>query len=186
MESGEASRSAERRTAGSAEPLDYSIPDPAPVPHSPQAVPENPFGDERAQSVASPSGSIMNPFQSPAISRPASSFGGSSSALGRPLEAGGSESGSGSSGGPQRYFHSRRIQKGEVEKPWLEKKDPREKWVTILPLIGILIGLGISGFLVWDGIHSVVQHNYCVVLDDSFATLNTEVWTKEVQVGGYG
>lgn len=89
-------------------------------------------------------------------------------------------------GSGPRYFHSRRIKKGELEKPWLDKKDPKEKWVTIIPILGILVGLGISGFLVWDGIRSVVKHNYCLVLEDSFATFDDAVWTKEVQVGGFG
>lgn len=87
----------------------------------------------------------------------------------------------------QRYFHSRRVRKGEVEKPWLEKRHPKEKWVTILPIIGILVGLGISGVLVWDGIRSVVKHNYCMVLDENFSGgLRDDVWTKEVTVGGFG
>lgn len=59
--------------------------------------------------------------------------------------------------------------------------------MTIFPLIGILIGLGISGFLIWDGLNSVVHHKYCPVLDDDFAGgLNTNIWTKEVEVGGFG
>jgi hypothetical protein len=33
----------------------------------------------------------------------------------------------------QPYFRSRRIQKDDkIEKPWLKKKDPKEKWVTIM------------------------------------------------------
>jgi hypothetical protein len=36
------------------------------------------------------------------------------------------------------YFRSRRIKKGEVERPWLDKKDPREKWVTAFPIIGFV------------------------------------------------
>lgn len=116
-----------------------------------------------------------NPFTSPSISRPPSSFGGSS-ALGRRPEGHG-----------QRYFHSRRVKKGEVEKPWLDKKDPKEKWVTIIPVLGIVLGLAISGFLIWDGLHSVVKHNYCLVLQDDFSGgFNDQVWTKEVQVGGFG
>lgn len=86
-----------------------------------------------------------------------------------------------------RYFKSRRIQKGEVERPWLERKDPKEKWVTIIPLIGIFVGLAITGFLIWDGIRSVTNHKYCPVLDDNFASgLNGQVWSKEVEVGGFG
>lgn len=79
------------------------------------------------------------------------------------------------------------MHKGEVEKPWLEKKDPKEKWVTLLPIIGIVIGLGISGFLVWDGIRSVIKHQYCLVLSDDFSQgIRKEIWQHEVQVGGFG
>lgn len=79
------------------------------------------------------------------------------------------------------------MRKGEVEKPWLEKKDPKEKWVTIIPIVGILIGLAISGFLIYDGLASVSHHNYCPVLSDDFSEgLNNKVWTKEVELGGYG
>ena len=87
----------------------------------------------------------------------------------------------------QRYFHSRRIKKGEIEKPWLNKKDPREKWVTIIPIIGIFLGLAISGFLVYDGMRTVVNHQYCQILDESWAGgIDDKVWTKEVQANGYG
>ena len=140
----------------------------------------NPFGDNiETASSHRPGLSASNPFASPSASRPASSFG-SSSALGQRSDGSGPGAG-------QRYFHSRRVQKGEVEKPWLAKKNPKEKWVTILPVIGILIGLGLSGFLIWDGLSSVVHHKYCEVMDDDFGGgLNTNIWTKEVEVGGFG
>lgn len=138
----------------------------------------NPFGDngETNSTHRAAPGNSANPFASPAASRPASSWG-SSSALGPRFEE-----------RAQRYFHSRRVHKGDVEKPWLVKKDPKEKWVTILPIVGILIGLGISGFLVWDGLRSVVHHKYCEVMDENFngGKLDTDTWTKEVQVGGFG
>ena len=87
----------------------------------------------------------------------------------------------------QRYFHSRRVKKNEVEKPWLDKKDPREKWVTIIPIIGIFIGLAISGFLIWDGMRTVVNHEYCQVLDETWADgVDPKIWTKEVELGGFG
>jgi hypothetical protein len=125
----------------------------------------NPFGDDISPA---PRG---NPFSSPFNSRPASSFGSSSAVRGL----------------PQRYFHSRRVRKGEVEQPWRSKVDPKEKWVTIIPIIGLLIGLGIAGFLVYDGLSSVVHHKYCLVLNDDFSGgLNTAVWTQEAEVGGFG
>ncbi|KAK3627245.1 hypothetical protein LTR56_019345 [Elasticomyces elasticus] len=113
-----------------------------------------------------------NPFQSPYGSMPASAMG-SSSAF-QPAQ-------------PPRYFHSRRIRKGEQERPWLDRKDPKEKWVTIIPVIGIVVGLALSGFLIYDGLKSVTNHVYCPVLDEDFSGgLNSQVWTKEVEVGGYG
>jgi hypothetical protein len=85
------------------------------------------------------------------------------------------------------YFRSRRIEKGKIEKPWLSNKDPREKWTTIIPLIGVFFGLAVFGLLIYDGLHSVVDHTYCSVLDEDFSSgLNSHIWTKEVEVGGYG
>lgn len=133
----------------------------------------NPFGDNIETASSHRQGPSTNPFASPDASRPASSYS-SSNDVGRRNNG-------------QRFFHSRRVQKGEIEKPWIGKNEPKEKWVTILPLIGILIGLGISGFLVWDGLNSVVHHKYCPVMDDDFGSgLNTNIWTKEVEVGGFG
>jgi hypothetical protein len=136
-------------------------------PGTPESRSNNPFGDDISPAPRA------NPFSSPFNSRPASSFG-SSSAVRAGLE-------------PSRYFHSRRVRKGEVEQPWKAKKDPKEKWVTIIPLIGLALGFAIAGFLVYDGISSVVHHKYCPVLDEDWSGgLNSAVWTKEAEVGGFG
>lgn len=85
------------------------------------------------------------------------------------------------------YFKSRRVRKDEVEKPWLEKKDPKEKWVTIIPLVALAIGFLLAGLLVYDGIRSVVHHEYCLVLSEDFSGgLDEKIWTKEAEVGGFG
>lgn len=69
----------------------------------------------------------------------------------------------------------------------MDRKDPKEKWVTIIPLVGIFVGLALSGVLIWDGLRSVVNHNYCEILNEDFSNgLNSKVWTKEVEVGGFG
>ncbi|EJT70769.1 beta-1,3-glucan-binding protein [Gaeumannomyces tritici R3-111a-1] len=139
----------------------------------------NPFGDgleSQASHRAGPQAGNggTNPFGTPSGSRPESTVG-SASGINRFEER------------AQRYFQSRRVRKGEVEKPWLAKTDPKEKWVTILPILGILVGLGISGFLVWDGLRSVVHHKYKLVLDENFSQgLRSEIWKKEVTVGGFG
>ncbi|KAK3331368.1 glycoside hydrolase family 16 protein [Apodospora peruviana] len=142
------------------------------TPNTDGAGGRNPFSDgvESQASHRTPA----NPFQSPDVSRPPSSF--DSSALAANYEE-----------RHQRYFHSRRVKKGEVEKPWMNKADPKEKWVTILPIIGIFVGLAISGFLVWDGIRTVVKHKYCQVLAEDWSQgIRSDIWEQEVQVGGFG
>lgn len=146
---------------------------------APPTRPESPNGSmgeihmARDNPFATPTG--HNPFGSPETSRPPSTTD-FSSAVRNEFD-----------GRAARFFHSRRVKKGEIEKPWIKQRDPKEKWVTILPCIGILIGLAVSGFLVWDGIHSVVKHKYCSVLVDDFSQgLNTNTWTHEIQVGGFG
>ena len=88
----------------------------------------------------------------------------------------------------QRYFRSRRIKKGEIEHPWkTTKRDPREKWVTIIPLIGLAVGLAIAGFLVYDGLRTIVNHEYHLILDEDWSQgFRTNIWHKEVTVGGFG
>jgi len=112
-----------------------------------------------------------NPFATPYGSVPVSASG-SSTALHMPQ---------------QRFFHSRRINKDEIEKPWLDKKDPREKWVNIIPCFGIALGLAVTCFLIWDGIRNITNNTYCSVFEDDFANgFNTKIWTKEAEVGGFG
>lgn len=87
----------------------------------------------------------------------------------------------------QKYFHSRRVKKGEIERPWLDRKNPKEKWVTIIPMVGLALGFAIAGFLVYDGLRTVVHHQYCPVLKEDWSTgFNTKIWTKEAEVGGFG
>ena len=127
-------------------------------------VRSDPFGDEI------PPAPQANPFSSPLNSRPVSSFDSSSEIPGI----------------RGRYFHSRRI-KGDEPLPWLSNKDPKEKWVSIIPLIGLGLGVAIAGFLVFDGMSSVVKHKYCPVMSDDFSGgFNTDIWMKEQEVGGFG
>ena len=113
-----------------------------------------------------------NPFASPYGSMPPSAVGSSTALQSLP---------------PQRYFHSRRIKKGEIERPWLDRKDPKEKWVTIIPLIGIFVGLALAGFFIYEGLQTVSNHVYCPVMDDDFSGgLDQKIWLKEVETGGYG
>ena len=69
----------------------------------------------------------------------------------------------------------------------MNKKDPKEKWVTIIPLIGIFLGLCVTGFLIYEGLQTVSNHVYCPVYMTDFSSgLDSHIWTKEVEVGGFG
>jgi hypothetical protein len=144
--------------------------------HSHQSVTDSmatgpPLRSETPESDVEPPSIRSNPFTTPTES--AASRTGSTTALQLPEQS--------------RYFRSRRVKRGTVERPWMNRKDPREKWVTIIPLMGIFAGLVLSGLLIWDGLRSVVRHEYCLVLDEDFSGgLNSKVWTKEVEVGGFG
>lgn len=88
---------------------------------------------------------------------------------------------------PRPYFRSRRIRKGTIDRPELREKDPRGLWVTLLPFMGILIGLTLIVVLAYLGYSSVSHQQYCEVFIDDFSNgLNSSIWTKEVQTGGYG
>jgi beta-glucanase (GH16 family) len=116
-----------------------------------------------------------NPFYTPQGSRPAS-LDGLSSARGQFYIH------------RNTYYRSRRIIKDENAKPPKFEKAPGEKWLWINPLIGLLVGLAITGILIFTTVYRRVYHNYCPVLDDDFSsgTLNPKVWTQEVEVGGFG
>lgn len=88
---------------------------------------------------------------------------------------------------PPKWFHSRRVKKRIAPRTWSDKKDPREKWVTILPILGILLGFAASGALIWDGLQTVVTHGYCQILNEDWSHgLDSSIWLKEAEVGGFG
>ncbi len=92
--------------------------------------------------------------------------------------------------GAQKYFRSRRIKDTTtISKPWVEKKDKQAKWHTIIPVIGVIAGVALVGLSCWQGYTTVPRNSYCPVLDVDFTTgaqLDPKIWTKEVQLGGFG
>ena len=86
-----------------------------------------------------------------------------------------------------KWFQSRKIKRGSVERPWMDIKDPREKWVTIIPIIGMIVGVALAGLLIWDGLRHVVNHEYCLVLNEDWSSgFNQKIWMREAEVGGFG
>lgn len=78
--------------------------------------------------------------------------------------------------------------KGEVrEKPWLKGKSRRRlrnlSWIFCA---GIALGCVSIALQVWAAWRSVTNFDYCEVLIDEFDTFREDIWTREVQVGGFG
>ncbi|KAK9366564.1 concanavalin A-like lectin/glucanase domain-containing protein [Lipomyces kononenkoae] len=89
----------------------------------------------------------------------------------------------------RRHFVSRRLPLGySAEKPWLTGQARAEKTLSWIILVSFIIGLAIIGVLTWVGTTEIQNYNYCTVLEDNFAggSLNTTIWTHDVQVGGFG
>ncbi|OZJ02270.1 hypothetical protein BZG36_05155 [Bifiguratus adelaidae] len=72
------------------------------------------------------------------------------------------------------------------DKPWLKKKRPGERWLTIIPVTGIIIAFAVGGVICYLGIATTPKKKYCLVLDDDFSTMNTSIWSHEIQLGGFG
>lgn len=88
---------------------------------------------------------------------------------------------------PRPFFHSRRIRKGTIDRPELREKDPREIWITLIPILGFILGVAVVALLAWSGYSSVSRHQYCHVFTDDFSNgFNSTIWTKHVETGGYG
>ena len=91
--------------------------------------------------------------------------------------------------GRPRYFKTRLLKdKNAIEKPWAERRrSTREKLQSSVPVIGIFSGLCLAAFFIWHGYRSVSANLYCPVLDEDFSNgLDPRVWTKEIEVGGFG
>ncbi|KAJ9639143.1 uncharacterized protein PV06_09198 [Exophiala oligosperma] len=90
---------------------------------------------------------------------------------------------------PGVYFRSRRVKAKDRDVSWLrKKKDPRQKWLSIVPVGGLFLGLCVAAINVWVGYRNVPVHKYCLIYEDDFSSqhLNKSIWLQEVQVGGFG
>ena len=85
------------------------------------------------------------------------------------------------------YNKSRKLNHGhDLQQQEKGEIDPREKWVTIIPLTGFAIGLLAAAGLVVQGLLSIEHHKYSLILDEQWKSFNTDIWTKESNIGGFG
>lgn len=138
---------------------------------------------------------IMSRPMSPALSRTNSGFFSQTSGVSgasRPGHYRGSSMKTGSfvlnTSAYTRPFVSRRIQKGEAEKPWIsQKKSVTSKIITAIPLVGLAFGLIIVGIYGYTGWSSYDTVDFCPYWEDDFSNgLDEKLWQREVQVNGFG
>lgn len=88
----------------------------------------------------------------------------------------------------RRQYLAHRLQPGEeIEKPWLANKSRKKlKYINLIMVVSFIIGLGIIAVQLYFEYASVSNFDYCEVLIDNFDTLDTDIWQREVQTGGYG
>ncbi|KAL2690608.1 concanavalin A-like lectin/glucanase domain-containing protein, partial [Phyllosticta citricarpa] len=134
----------------------------------------------------------VNPFATPPVStpvtRPATASGSAAASLFE-FNFGGSRSSIQGNGGNQPYFRSRRTPKGSIETPRASGKSSKDKWLWIIPVIGLLAGVAISGVLVYLQIaDNLASKQYCSILNEDFSSgrLDPSIWETEVRLGGFG
>lgn len=89
------------------------------------------------------------------------------------------------------FFQSRRKRKEEIAKPWMDNKKEKRigtMWHWLFPLIGTIIGIGGAGVQIFFSSQKYSAFAMCPVLDEDFSSgvLNPDIWTHEVEVGGFG
>ncbi|KAK2740536.1 hypothetical protein FQN57_006039 [Myotisia sp. PD_48] len=87
---------------------------------------------------------------------------------------------------PRRQFKSYRLN-GEYERTWLDDKRLKKTRVGKYIIWGFVVaGLALSAYINFNVTQKVKRHEYCLILDDQFSTLDTKIWNHEVQINGFG
>ena len=76
---------------------------------------------------------------------------------------------------------------GEIEKPWTTDKDVYVRiswWVTVgVAFLGV-IGGALRCYFGWRDVPRI--GNLCLIMEDDFNTLDKNIWTHDVEMGGFG
>jgi hypothetical protein len=76
------------------------------------------------------------------------------------------------------------------DKPWMTKKEPRQRISYWLTLSMVVIGIACSAIVIyfgWIGVRQIKDDQLCLVLEDNFNSLDlTSTWTRDVELGGFG
>ncbi|KAM5497480.1 hypothetical protein McanMca71_007343 [Microsporum canis] len=85
----------------------------------------------------------------------------------------------------RQQFKSYRLN-GEYERPWLGDSRLKRSRVGSYIIWGFVgLGLAISAYINFTVTQKVSKHQYCLILDDQFSSLNEDTWNREVQAGAF-
>ncbi|CAA9960222.1 hypothetical protein P3342_005655 [Pyrenophora teres f. teres] len=84
------------------------------------------------------------------------------------------------------YFKSRRVRAEDVQMPWLDVVCRRTQIKNAMVIVGFILGLATAGIIIWQSMRDVGFYHYCETFRDDFTSWNESVWTKEVELGGFG
>jgi hypothetical protein len=77
--------------------------------------------------------------------------------------------------------------KGEYEQPWSDhSRMKRTRINNYIVWVFTIVGFIISALICFMDVQSIKSHDYCLIYDDDFATLDKNVWNHEVQLDGFG
>lgn len=74
------------------------------------------------------------------------------------------------------------------DRPIHVKKDltPSERTSLWIPRLGFIAGLLILFGYTYTGWTAWETNKYCLIMEDNFQTFNESIWTREIEVGGFG
>ena len=77
--------------------------------------------------------------------------------------------------------------KGEYEQPWRDHPRLQRTKINNRIVYGFtILGAALAALICFMNVRSVKKYDYCLMYEDNFQTLDTNVWTHEVQIDGFG
>jgi hypothetical protein len=88
---------------------------------------------------------------------------------------------------PPKYTKPSTMLTGEIEKPWKSKNNSQLRlayWITYAAAAFGIVAGAMRCFFGWRNVPRL--GNLCLVMEDEFDTLNLDIWSRDVDLGGFG
>jgi hypothetical protein len=88
---------------------------------------------------------------------------------------------------PPKFIKPSTMLTSEIEKPWRSGKSSQKRiayWITYAAAaLGVVVSV-LQCYFAWKSVP--ILGNLCPIMDEEFETLNTDIWSHDVDLGGYG